>query len=254
MPTASKTEGVELMSQREISSIPSDLAPAAPSYPCSLAQTRFWILEQIQREDPSRNVAVRWRLNGRIRDEALQRAFQSLVDRHEILRTRIIEHDGAPVQEPLAKVICKLSIIDLSQRPEAERESEALALSAADARQLFDLTLAPLIRASLVRLTVDRAIVTLTAHHIVSDGWSMGVLVREFGELAAAFNASKVCTLPELPLQYVDYCLWQQDYLASADSQQERTYWRQHLAGLTYFEVPPDKARFARRTASGRIE
>ncbi|PNG25930.1 condensation domain-containing protein [Methylocella silvestris] len=223
-------------------------------FPCSSAQKRFWFLNAVNPGNPALNVALRWEVTGRLAPATAEQAFQAIIDRHEILRTRFFEReDGEPMQEALAQLAFRLSVIDLSMLGESEQAREALALGEREARKSFDLAAAPPIRATFLRLSPERAYLLVTVHHIAFDGWSIRVLAEEFGTIAAAIAARSVADLPPLPLQYGDYCLWQKEYLASGEFEEEAGYWKKQLGGAPYFELVPDHEKPPALTYNGEI-
>ncbi|MDX2263491.1 MAG: condensation domain-containing protein [Hyphomicrobiales bacterium] len=216
---------------------------ATPAFPCTPSQRRYWREHRLERGGAALNVGMRWRLQGAVRDASIERALQSLVARHEILRTGFPEVSGEPVQHIHKTAPLKLSVIDLSRLPPEKRDAEAVTLGENEARRPFDLSNPPLLRATLLRLDESAAILMLTLHHLVVDGWSIGVLIREFGALVEAFEAGRAAQLPEIDLQYADYALWQREMLESGALAPEADYWRKQLRGLPDFTVKPDRPR-----------
>lgn len=216
-------------------------------FPTSTTQKRCWFLDQVNPGNPALNVAVRWELRGKVSAANIERAFQYVIDRHEILRTRLVAHEGSPVQEVVDGVDFKLGLIDIASNAEADNHDRIDAIAHENAAQPFDLTKPGLIRATLVRFARDRAMLLIVVHQACFDGFSIGVLGAEIGAATAAFEAGRQPDLPELPLQYGDYCLWQQEYLASGVLEEETKYWTETLRNAAYFEVDPDKPRPAKR-------
>ncbi len=217
---------------------------AAPQgFPCSLAQQRFWFLEQVDPGNPALNVAVRWRMNGSISDAAVERAMQALVDRHEVLRTRFVAVDGEPRQSVLAKATAKVTLVDLSRLRGDRRDAELEAISLTEARRPFDLESGLPIRLAMLRLDETSIVVLLTMHHIATDGWTMGVLAHEFGRLVAEAMGGAPASLAPLDMQYIDYALWQADALQCDALADDARYWTDTLADLPRFEVQTDKPR-----------
>ncbi|NTX35800.1 amino acid adenylation domain-containing protein, partial [Myxococcus sp. CA033] len=209
--------------------------------PLSFAQQRLWFLDKLEPDSPFYNMPVGLRLEGTLDVPALEHAFTELVRRHEVLRTTFREgplqiiHPAAPV--PLLRV-------DLSALPGDEGEAEARRLAREEARRPFDLTRGPLLRATLLRLSESRHVLLLTLHHIVSDGWSVDVLVRESAALYAAFRAGHDSPLPELSIQYADYAAWQRGWLQGEALDAQLSWWREHLQGAPRFlELPTDFPR-----------
>lgn len=225
---------------------------AAPQgFPCSLAQQRFWFLEQIDPGNPALNVAVRWRMNGSISDVAVERAMQALIDRHEILRTRFVGLDGEPRQVVQAKATAKVTLVDLSRLKGDTRNAELEAISVTEARRPFDLEGGLPIRLAMLRLDEASIVVLLTMHHIATDGWTMGMLAHEFGRLVAEAMGGAPASLPPLDMQYVDYALWQSDVMQCDAFAEDERYWAETLRDLPQFEVTPDKPRPPVLSAAG---
>lgn len=222
-------------------------------FPCSSSQERCWFIYTLDPGTPALNIALRWEIRGQFSPSTVEQAFQTIIDRHEILRTRFVEKNGEPIQEVISHYSFKLSVVDLTIIPEAKRLDEALELGRREAHVQFDIGQLPLIRVTLVRLAADRAYLLLTIHQIVFDGMSIRVLADELGVIAAALDARRPHNLPEPLLQYGDYCRWQKEYFASGNLAFETTYWKSKLAGAPYFEVVPDHARPARPTHRGEI-
>jgi amino acid adenylation domain-containing protein len=216
--------------------------PRSGPPPLSFAQQRLWFLDRLQPGSTTYNVPIVLSLEGPLDVGALEAAFTELVRRHESLRTRFPDEGGVPVQliEPPGPL--PLAVTDLHMRE--DRESEALRLAREEAARPFDLARGPLLRVSLLRLSGERHLLLLTLHHIISDGWSSGVLVRELEALYEGFVAGRSPTLPELPLQYADYCVWQREWLRGDVLESQLTYWKRHLAGAPHaLELPTDFPR-----------
>src|SRR5438034_1323017 len=177
----------------------------------SFAQQRLWFLQQLETESPAYNVYGSVKLKGRLNEEALRGSLKEIVRRHETLRTRFVEVEGRAMQVVGDGAEVELPIIELSGVQERERETLRLAIE--EANIPFDLGQGPLLRGKLLRLGEEEHVLLLIVHHIVSDGWSVGVLVRELGVLYEAYAAGKESPLPELPIQYADYAEWQREYL-----------------------------------------
>ncbi|MBS7542935.1 condensation domain-containing protein [Ancylobacter oerskovii] len=221
-------------------------------FPCSSSQQRCWFIDALDPGSAALNVALRWEITGIIADDTVEHAFNTIVERHEVLRTRFLEIDGEPVQEVAPALRLKLSVVDLRHLPEEARDGEARKLAEREAQTPFDIHELPLIRVTLLRLADQRASLLLTVHQIVFDGWSIRVIANEFGEIAAAYDAKRAHPLPELPLQYGDYARWQREYLAVEAVKHER-YWYEQLAHAPYLEVPGDFEKPARPSHHGII-
>lgn len=223
------------------------------TFPCSSSQLRCWFVNAVNPGNPALNVALRWELKGSVSRSTVERAFALIAQRHEMLRTRIIEIDGTPLQEVLPRVEPIVSEIDLTSVAPGDRMRNAVERGRAEARRPFDLGEAPLMRISLVRLEPERALLLVTIHQIAFDGWSIKLLSREFAAIAASITGGFRPELPSLPIQYGDYAAWQKAYLESGNFDTERNYWRARLAGAPYFEVPADRERPLRPTPNCEI-
>jgi amino acid adenylation domain-containing protein len=211
--------------------------------PLSFAQQRLWFLDRLEPESPFYNVPSAVRLLGTLAPAALAAAFQEIVRRHEALRTRFVDREGRPVQAVVEDAAVPLPLLDLTDLPAARREAEAARLARAEGRRPFDLERGPLLRLALLRLASNEHLLLAVFHHIVSDGWSMGVFLRELSELYRAFTAGEPSPLPPLPLQYADFALWQRGWLAGETLERQLAYWRRQLAGVPPLALPTDRPR-----------
>ena len=228
--------------------------PAARlTFPCSSSQLRCWFVDALSPGNPALNVALRWELKGAVERSMVQRSFDLIVERHEILRTRIVDPDGMPEQEVMPGARLAVDEIDLTAVPTEARLAQALERGRAEARRPFDLAAAPLLRVTLLRLAPDHALLFVTVHQIAFDGWSIRLLSTEFAAVARALHEGVEPDLPDLPMQYGDYAAWQKAYLESGTFDTERSYWRRHLAGAPFFEVPGDRERPPRPTSNCEI-
>jgi len=226
--------------------------PHGPDVPVSFGQQRLWFLHQLEPDSPVYNMPGTVRLRGRLRVAVLEAGLGAIVDRHESLRTTFREVSGSPFQQiaPAARV--QLPVVDLGALPEGRREGCARRLAAEESRRPFDLALWPLFRARLVRLSEQEHLLLVTLHHIVSDGWSQAILVREMSAFYDGFSRSVVRTLPELPIQYADFAVWQRDWLQGEALDSQLAYWRRQLGGGSRpLELPLDRPRPPRRTYRG---
>ncbi|MGC5831634.1 non-ribosomal peptide synthase/polyketide synthase [Ralstonia pseudosolanacearum] len=223
--------------------------------PLSFAQQRLWFLAQMEGGSEAYHIPVGLRLKGELDEDALRRSLDRIVARHEALRTRFEVQEGQAVQLIVpADVGLTLEWVDLST--EAASEHQLGLLAEAEARTPFDLEQGPLIRGRLVKLGEQEHVLLITMHHIVSDGWSQGVLARELGTLYEAYRAGNADPLPALPIQYADYAVWQRRWLEGGELQRQGTYWEQALAGApTLLSLPTDRARPAQQDyAGGSVE
>ncbi|MEY2930718.1 MAG: hypothetical protein RL033_1467, partial [Pseudomonadota bacterium] len=220
--------------------------------PLSFAQQRLWFLAQLDaRAGAAYVIPGGVRLSGALDIPALQAALDRIVARHEALRTVFVTLDGSPVQRIAAPDVgFALEVLDLSGDPRAEFQLERMAAEEASAP--FDLAHGPLIRGRLLRLAPDEHALLVTMHHIVSDGWSMGVLINEFSALYAAFAHGQADPLPALAVQYADYAVWQRRWIAGDVLQRQLDFWRAHLSGApALLELPTDRPRPALQDFAG---
>ncbi len=225
---------------------------ASGAAPLSFAQERLWFLDQLEPGSSIYNIPSAVRLTGPLDVAALERALNEIIRRHESLRTTFANENGQPVQVILPHLTLALPMVDLRDLPAPERETEARRLADEQARQPFDLTRGPLVRVRLLRLGIDDHIVLLTMHHIISDGWSMGVFIREIALLYPGLAAGAPASLPELPVQYADFAAWQRDWLQGDVLQEQLAYWKQQLAGSPpKLELATDHPRPAAQTYRG---
>ncbi|HEX4645049.1 MAG TPA: condensation domain-containing protein, partial [Verrucomicrobiae bacterium] len=222
--------------------------------PLSYAQKRVWFFQQLDPESPLYNIPAAFHLQGRLNQDALQKALETIVRRHEVLRTRFTSEAGSPHQIVTAPPAdFPLSIVDLRHCPPARREAETDRLLQAGAVQPFDLARDLMLRATLIELGPMDHLLAINTHHIASDGWSMGVFSRELAELYQAFDTGHAPSLPDLPVQYADYALWQHGSLCDDALDGMLTYWRRQLADApALLELPIDRPRNPTQTFQGR--
>jgi amino acid adenylation domain-containing protein len=219
--------------------------------PLSFAQERLWFLEQLDPGSGTYNIPVTVELSGPLDVSALVSAFAGVVGRQESLRTTFVEIGGVPRQRIAPFVPAGLPQVDLAALPAAVAAGEAERLGREQEGRGFDLERGPLFRGVLVRLAGDRHRFLLTFHHVIADGWSIGVLVRELGELYAATLEGRPSLLPELPVQYADFARWQRQWLAGEQAA-ELAYWETRLGGeVASAELPTDRPRPAIQTFRG---
>ncbi|HEX7774110.1 MAG TPA: condensation domain-containing protein, partial [Pyrinomonadaceae bacterium] len=213
--------------------------------PLSFAQQRIWYWEQLQPGTPTYNLSSAFRLEGDLDLAVFERSFNEIVRRHETLRTSFTAMDGAPVQVVAPKKAFRLSFTDLSSMPVAERETEARRLAVVEALRPFTLAKSPLLRVSVLRLTPQEHIAQVTMHHIVSDGWSLGLLIEEVTALYEAYRFGKPSPLPELPVQYADFAQWQTALLQPGSEvlTSQLDYWKEQLRDAPELELPLDRPR-----------
>ncbi|HYG09450.1 MAG TPA: condensation domain-containing protein, partial [Pyrinomonadaceae bacterium] len=209
--------------------------------PLSYAQQRLWFIDQLEPHNTLYNIPLAIRLSGHLNIEALAATFTTLFARHEVLRTTFATHEGQPVQVISPPAPVSFPLEDLSGLSPDAREHEAQRLAREEASLPFDLSQGPLLRVRLLRLAADEYVVLLTMHHIISDGWSLDILSQEVAALYEAYVRGEASPLPELPIQYADYAVWQREYLQGEVLEQQMQYWRTQLGGqLPTLELPTD--------------
>ncbi|HLX06338.1 MAG TPA: condensation domain-containing protein, partial [Thermoanaerobaculia bacterium] len=224
---------------------------AAGEVPLSFAQQRLWLLDRLAPGNPFYNLGGAVRLHGELSIGALAAAAAAVVQRHETLRAGFGEREGRPVQRIAARLGCALPLVDLSGLPAAAGAAAVERLAAAQQRRPFDLARPPLLRLTLVRLSGGgeagpagaEHVLLYAIHHIVADGWSLGVLVGEVGALYGAFRRGEASPLPALPVQYGDYARWQREWLRGEVLARELAWWRQRLSDLPVVELLGDRPR-----------
>ncbi len=230
--------------------------------PLSFAQQRLWFLDQLESGTPFYNICRGLILKGSLNVAALEQSLNEIVRRHEVLRTNFRDVDGRPVQEIASALNITLPIINLGELSEEKRVAEVRRLVRSQVRQSFDLTQDALLRTTLLRLKEEEHVLVFTIHHIVADGWSAGVIIHEIIALYESFYSNKplrerhghatLTSLPELPVQYADFAIWQRRWLQTVQSFQ-MTYWKQQLGGkLPVLQLPTDRPRPAIQTFRGR--
>jgi len=228
-------------------------SPPESVYPASHAQKRLWMLEQMDSGNIAYNMPGLLRLDGPLNRRALETAFSELVNRHESLRTGFILKNGEPYQKILNGDSDTCDVVrfeDLSNQPDPEAAVRNRA--EADANTPFDLEKGRLIRVTLLKISEDRHYLVFNMHHIISDGWSINILIREFCLLYEAFCDGTPSPLPPLPIQYRDYAIWQNRKLSRGDLNPLRDYWRQKLSGeIPVLDLPTDRPRPPMHTFNG---
>jgi amino acid adenylation domain-containing protein len=219
--------------------------------PLSFAQQRLWFLDQLLPNNPFYNVPAALHLKGWLNFVALEQTFNEIVQRHEALRTHFVVQSGQPVQVIKSTLKISLPIIDLQQQPPAERETQARQLITQEAQRPFNLSTDPLLRVTLLRLDEAEHILLLNMHHIVSDGWSIGVLVQEIAALYTAFTSNQPSPLPQLAIQYADFAQWQRQSLQGEVLETQLAYWRTQLDNVSILNLPTDRPRPAVQSYRG---
>ena len=217
----------------------------------SFTQEALWFLDQLERDRPTYTIYSPLRIRGRLQVATVERALSEISRRHEALRTTFPEVHGRPVQRIAESAPQPLPLVDFSHLPEPQRTAEVQRWILAEMGRPIDLQHGPLIRIAFLRLAADDHVVLVSTHHIIYDGWSMAVLLRELASLYAAFEADQPSPLPELPIQYADFVAWQRQRLQGAELERLRSYWVQQLGGVPPLELPTDHPRPAIRTTRG---
>ncbi len=214
------------------------------SAPLSFAQQRLWFLDQLVPGSPFYNIPTAVRLTGQLDVTTLERSLDEIIRRHEALRTTFEAVAGRPVQVVAPTLTVPLPALDLRALSEAEREAGVRRLATAEAQQPFDLELGPLVRVTLLQLGDEEHVLLVTMHHIVSDGWSMSVFIRELVVLYQAFLSGAPSPLPELPIQYADFAVWQLQWLQGEVLEKQLSYWKKQLGdNPPRLELPTDRPR-----------
>ncbi|HEY9874102.1 MAG TPA: amino acid adenylation domain-containing protein, partial [Candidatus Obscuribacterales bacterium] len=229
------------------------------SFPLSFAQQRLWFFDQLDPGNPTYNVCSIGRVAGKLNAIALEQSLNEIIRRHEILRTTFKVVDGQPVQVIAPSLTLNIPIIDLREIPESLREQEVQRLVNQESDRPFDLQTGSLLRVSLLHLTEFEYLLVFCMHHIISDGWSTGILIHELATLYATFARrdipDNVSTLPELPIQYADFALWQRQWLQGKELENQLGYWTKKLGGnLPILNLPSDRPRPAVQTFHGAVE
>ncbi|MBR8835865.1 MAG: amino acid adenylation domain-containing protein [Stigonema ocellatum SAG 48.90 = DSM 106950] len=220
--------------------------------PLSFAQARLWFLAQLEQNSPFYNIPSAFRLQGRLNLAALEQSLNEILRRHEVLRTTFLTVEGRPVPVISSATRLDLPIIDLCKVPESQQQTIVRQLTITEAKQPFDLSTGPMLRVKLLWVSEQEYVVLFTMHHIVADGWSIGVLVREMATLYQAFCNGQPSPLGELPIQYVDFAVWQRQSVMKEVFKAQLSYWRQHLEGApTLLQLPTDYKRPTVATVRG---
>jgi amino acid adenylation domain-containing protein len=222
--------------------------------PLSFAQQRLWFLDQLDPGNPLYNIPCTLRADFALDLAALERSLNALVERHETLRTTFVASDGQPALKiaPVARVA--VPVVDLRHLPQPLREQECQRVISEEARLPFDLLRGPLLRAKVLRVDSEIYMVLMNIHHIISDRWSMGVFLEELSSLYGAFSEGKTPSLPELPVQYADFSVWQRELLQGQVYDRQLAYWKEQLQGApAVLELPTDRPRPAVESFRGEV-
>ena len=212
--------------------------------PLSFAQERFWFLDQWEPGNPAHNRPAFIHLRGPLNLKALEQSINEILRRHEVLRARFPTVAGGPTQVITQKLTLCLPVVDLSDQTETDCKDEVQRLATEEAHCSFDLAEGPLLRVTLLRVGKKDHVLLLTVHHIVFDGWSMGILIHQLSTHYEAFCNDKPSTLPELRIQYADFAQWQRDWLQGEVFEKQLSYWKKRLGGeVPVLNLPTDRPR-----------
>ena len=212
--------------------------------PLSFSQQRLWFIDQLYHGSPFYNIPIAFHIQGQLNIAALEQSLNEIILRHEVLRTNFILVNGEPIQKIAPQLNWDLSIINLEHLWGNDWKSEVKQLAASSVKKPFDLAKEPLSRATLLRLSHQEHILLVTMHHIITDGWSWGVFLRELSALYNAFSKNQPSPLPELPIQYADFAVWQRDRIQDNFLATQLNYWKQQLQGeLPVLQLPTDRPR-----------
>jgi tyrocidine synthetase-3 len=223
--------------------------------PLSFSQERLWFLQQLDQESRAYHVPRALGIRGQLDIILFERTFTEIIRRHEILRTVFITADGRPSQRVMAPFAFKIPVIDWSGLTEEEQRRSLEAFIVEEGRREFDFEQGPMLRVTVLKLKDADHIVISSEHHLVHDGWTQGVMLREFVEIFTAFSQGRPCPLGELPIQYADYALWQRRYMSGERLQRHLDFWQEKLAGLPpLLDLPFDYPRPAVISGSGAMQ
>nr|WP_282440273.1 non-ribosomal peptide synthetase [Brasilonema sp. UFV-L1] len=223
--------------------------------PLTFAQQRLWFLNQLEPNSTGYNIPVTIRVTGRLNQAALEQSFNKIVLRHEVLRTTFAVIDSQPVQVIHSAPTSTISIVDLRNLPVIKRETEVKQLIIEAAQCPFDLGVGPLLRTTLLWLDEEEYILLVVMHHIVTDEWSMGVFIQELSTLYPAFCVQESSPLPELPIQYADFAVWQRQRLSESVQETQLNYWLSQLDGAPQLlQLPTDRPRPSVQTYQGTAQ
>jgi amino acid adenylation domain-containing protein len=221
-------------------------------FPVSFAQQRLWFLDQLEPGSPFYNLPQVISIEGNLNVDVLQRTLNEIVRRHEALRTTFSAGPDGATQVIAKTLTLTIPVVDLTALPESEYDHTITTLAREEARSPFDISTGPLLRARLLVFNSSKHVLFFTMHHIVSDGWSLGVLFRELGVIYEAFTAGKPSPLPPLPIQYADFAVWQREALQGPALQRQLDYWKAKLSSAPpILELPADKTRPAIQEFNG---
>ncbi|MBW4678524.1 MAG: amino acid adenylation domain-containing protein [Microcoleus vaginatus WJT46-NPBG5] len=244
------------LNQKKESVSPTVIKPQARNtnvFPLSFSQQRLWFLDQLDPGNPTYNIPAAIRLTGKLNVAALEQSFNEVIKRHEVLRITFATVDEQPVQIIHPPGDFKLPVLDLTTFQNQDSKIQSFIIE--EAKRPFDLTKDSLLRVNLLHLNESEYVAVLTMHHIITDGWSMGIFIEEIATLYQAFSSGKFSPLPELPIQYPDFATWQREWLQGEVLEKQMAYWRRQLGGtLPVLDLPADRTRLAVQTFQGAQE
>ncbi|MCT7965693.1 amino acid adenylation domain-containing protein [Laspinema sp. D1] len=251
-----KSEIIAFLQQANIQTTTTAIAPISRteqnSFPLSFAQQGLWFLDQLQPNSAFYNIPFTLRLSGQLNIGALESSINEIIQRHEALRTNFATVESQPVQVIASSLNCQVQVVNLLHLPESERESEAQRCVNQEANRPFNLEREPLFRVTLLQLDQTEYVLLFTMHHIISDGWSLGVFVKELIELYKGFCTGNPTNLPLLPIQYADFAVWQRQWLTGEILETQLSYWKEQVSNApTLLELPRDRPRPAVQTFRG---
>jgi non-ribosomal peptide synthetase component F/thioesterase domain-containing protein/acyl carrier protein len=250
----------EVLAVAELSTGAGDQTPTQPDegvfvFPASLEQIRYWTLDQLDSDSTASNMAIAARLEGLVDDAVVKASIHALVERHEALRTTFRLVDSQLCQVISEEARYNFAVTDLRNFPEPDRQQAAEAAVEEHSHARADLASGPALFARLIHLTDERHLLALTMHHIVCDGWSNGILIRDFTDFYKAFAQGFEPGLPQLPFQFADFTVWQQNWLESQAAQSALAYWRTHIRReMPAVDLPTDSPRRPQKSYPGHIE
>lgn len=223
--------------------VPAPVPHRPERVPPSHAQQRFLLLNELEADNPAYHMAASVRLSGALRADILRGSLEMLIGRHEVLRTVFPTQDGVTWQRVLAEAACPVPVSDLSALTADRRSPECERISRAEAEAPFDLVHGPLVRARLIKLADQEHVLLLTLHHIVADGWSVALIMREVATAYEALAQGQPPVLPPLSMQYADYTLWESEQASNGVLDESLEYWRGQLADMSPLRLPLDFGR-----------
>ncbi len=229
--------------------------PRTGKIPLSFSQQRLWFIDQLEPGGNQYNIPAAIRIHGKLNHEVFEKALNSVIQRHESLRTVFRNEKGEPVQVIKEESGLAIPVYDLSHLNADERERQAQSLAEKEVKRPFNLAAGPLLRVVIIKLEAEDQVVVFSLHHIISDGWSVGILIREFADFYKSMEKKESAVLPELPVQYADFAAWQREWLKGTALEEQLRYWKEKLAGAPpLLELPLDFPRPAVQTFNGGRE